>query len=281
MPARRAIAPGKENPYLCKHTPGSSFCRILKNFAMSNKGIVFIHGAGLGSYIWEEVRPLLKYPSMAVNFPNRHRDKANEKLSLNDYCRHLIKRIKKWDVQHLIIVAHSIGGVVALKLAEHFDDRVAGFVGVSAAIPKNGGSYASCLPFPQRLIMPLMLRIAGTKPPANSIAKALCNDLTDEQTDQVIHKFTAEARRLYTDRCEAGLPRAKRMYIKLTRDQAGSIAVQERMARNLQADRLETIRSGHLVMMSHPQELASLLNDFTNEIKPVGISEFPRLRKRA
>jgi hypothetical protein len=48
---------------------------------MNNKtGIVLIHGAGLGSFIWDELMPLKKSPVLTIEFPNREiGDKANTK----------------------------------------------------------------------------------------------------------------------------------------------------------------------------------------------------------
>ena len=45
-----------------------------------------------------------------------------------------------------------------MELAARLAERVAGFVAIGAAIPKRGGSFVSSLPFPQRIIMPVLLK---------------------------------------------------------------------------------------------------------------------------
>jgi pimeloyl-ACP methyl ester carboxylesterase len=149
---------------------------------MNPKGIALIHGAGLGSFIWNGMVDKLNLPAIALDFPNRNKgDEINKQLRLNDYSNKIIHTLDRWDTEKLIIVAHSIGGCVGLKVAEHFGSRVIGFVGVGAAIPLNGNSFVSCLPFPQNLVMPLVLKLAGTKAPEKAIENGLCSDLSDEQ----------------------------------------------------------------------------------------------------
>lgn len=98
----------------------------------------------------------------------------------------------------MIIIAHSIGGLIGLRIAECFKDKIIGFVGIGSAIPKNGNSFVSCLSFPQKLIVPLIMKLAGTKPPKSAIKNGLCNDLNPSQAEKVVKNFTAESRCLYT-----------------------------------------------------------------------------------
>jgi hypothetical protein len=43
-------------------------------------GIVLIHGAGLGSFIWDDFKSLIKNPVLTIEFPNREvSDKATTK----------------------------------------------------------------------------------------------------------------------------------------------------------------------------------------------------------
>lgn len=64
--------------------------------------------------------PKLNLPSLAVGFSNRDKaDDANAKLSFDDYAGSIIEQIKKWNVEKILIVTHSIGGCVGLKVAEY------------------------------------------------------------------------------------------------------------------------------------------------------------------
>ncbi len=138
--------------------------------ARERLGIVFIHGAGLNGTIWEEVASGLSVPCLSAEYPYRDGGmKARESLSLRTYSEHVVEHIEAWDVKRIVMVAHSLGGVVALQAAETLRDRVAGFIGVGAVIPACGGSFLSELPWPQRAVMRVVMRLLGTKPPESAI----------------------------------------------------------------------------------------------------------------
>lgn len=230
-------------------------------------GIVFIYGAGLGGFIWDELKPLIKNPILTIEFPNRGvDDKTNVNLTFIDYKKSAIEQIEKWGIDNFVIVTHSIGGCVGLSLTDYFSKKVAGFVGISSAVPKNGNSYISCLPFPQSLLMPLILNLFGTKPPQKTIEQMLCNDLTPEQTSEVIKRFTPEAKLLYTTKVNYKNLDIKTLYIKLNNDKGLSVQLQDKMIKNLKAQKVVTLVSGHLPMISKPKELSEILNNFINEI---------------
>lgn len=229
-------------------------------------GIIFIHGAGLGKFIWNEIEPYLNYSSLMIEFPNRNaNDKANSKLNFEDYVDKAISDTEKFGKEKLIIVTHSIGGLIGLRIAEHFKDKIIGFVGIGSAIPKNGNSFVSCLPFPQKLIVPLIMKIAGTKPPKSAIENGLCNDLSLSQTEKVIENFTAESKNIYTEKSKSNIPDTKKLYLELTNDKEFSLSVQKKMAENLNCENIITLESGHLPMLSVPEKLSEILNKFIDD----------------
>jgi pimeloyl-ACP methyl ester carboxylesterase len=235
---------------------------------MNNTGFILIHGAGLGSFIWDDLKNKLALPTLSVDFPNRNSDEqTNAGLHFMDYVEAVIKQIDNSNFEQLIIVAHSIGGCVGLKAADYFKHRLAAFIAISAAIPVNGGSFISTLTFPQNLIMPLMLRFAGTKPPESAIVNGMCNDVSAVKKEMVVKRFTPESPFLFTEKCEATIPDTRRFYIRLDLDKEFSPSLQDKMALNLSAHKVTQLRSGHLPMLSLPDKLALTLNGFSKELK--------------
>lgn len=228
-------------------------------------GAVFLYGAGLGNYIWQDLKSLIEFPALFIEYPNRELgEKKNYNLDFDEYVKPSIDQIEKWDKDKLVFVTHSIGGCVGLKLSGHFKKRTVGFIGIGSAIPESGKSFVSCLPFPKNLLTPILLSLFGTKPPNKSIKKQLCNDLSPNQTSEVVDRFTPEAKALYTTKVVYPSLPENTLYIKLSKD-AGGVDVQDKMIRNLKAEKVETIASGHLPMMSRPKELSQILNKFMNE----------------
>lgn len=145
-------------------------------------GFVFVNGAGLEGQVWNKVVEGFEHPCLLVEFPLRKSTfESRSGLSLEDYVTHMKKQVDEWGTHRFVIVAHSIGGVFAHRLASELTDQLAGIVAVGAAIPKSGGSFLSILPFPQKMIMSIILRMSGTKPPESAIRKGLCSDLSPDQ----------------------------------------------------------------------------------------------------
>jgi Alpha/beta hydrolase family len=235
----------------------------MTNTTSTKKLIILIHGAGQGSYIWRELCELLTLPFLAIDFPNRNPSIiSNSKLSFDDYVKSAVSQIESVEFENLIIVTSSIGGVVGLKVAKYFGDKVAGFVAISSAISQKGGSFISCLPFPQKIILPLIMKLIGTKPPKNAIEESMCNDLTQIQKDMVTSNFTPESILLYTQKCKSNVPKCKKLYIKLILDKEFEPLLQDQMAKNLGTENILEINSGHLPMISKPPDLAKILNSF-------------------
>jgi pimeloyl-ACP methyl ester carboxylesterase len=60
------------------------------------------------------------------------------------------------------------------------------------------------------------------------------------------------------------------LYVKLTSDHGFSPALQDRMIARLHPTRVEEIDTGHLPMLGHPEQLATILNSATEPIPDDG-----------
>jgi pimeloyl-ACP methyl ester carboxylesterase len=231
-------------------------------------GFVFIYGAGLDRQVWERVAQGLDCPYLLADFPMRKESyEARRELTLGDYAAYVRKQVEEWEVERFVIVAHSLGGVVALRAASDFSDRLAGFVAVGAAIPKEGGSFLSTLPLPKRWILSLILKKMGTKPPESAIRAGLCNDLAAEDAAAIVRDFVPESIRVYTDPVVSSLPEVPKLYVKLGKDKEFGPALQDKMIRNLSPKRIGNLNAGHMPMLSDPDGLRRTLLEFLSESK--------------
>lgn len=235
--------------------------------SLDKTGFVFVNGAGLEGHVWRKVVEEFEHPYLLAEFPQREDSfHSRSGLSLEDYVTHLKRQVEDWGMPKIVIVAHSLGGVLSLRLASLMTDRVVGFVAVGAAIPKSGGSFLSVLPVPQRILMSVILRTLGTRPPESSIRSGLCNDLSLDQATEIATGFVPEAIRAYTDRTNVSIPDVPKLYVKLTKDKQFSPSLQAKMISNLAPQSTRSLDTGHLPMISNPEGLRSILEDFFTEL---------------
>ena len=233
---------------------------------MNNTGIVFLTGAGFDGSIWQAVTPQLTVPFVTVNYPERHNGKKAQELSFDRYIESALRQIESLKTEKVIIVGHSIGGVVMMRLGELLGGRVVGRVAIAAAIPHSGGSFLSCLPQPKRFIMGVVLKLAGTEVPSSAIRSGLCSDLSDEQAQKIVDGFTAESRALYETSVQYTTKSLLSLYIVTTKDSEFDVPLQKRMAERMAGEIVE-IPSGHLPMISQPEKVATVINGFLGKLQ--------------
>jgi pimeloyl-ACP methyl ester carboxylesterase len=234
---------------------------------------VLIHGGGLDPWVWERMTPLLDLPALAVR---RAAPGTNlNRLTLDDCAKYIQAEIEAAGLEKVILVAHSIGGVIAPVVATLLPDRVVQMVFVGATIPPEGRSAMSVFRPSERFGMAVWLRLKGwnltwmDKAIEEDMRKTLCNDMDEATVQQVLSGGNRpEPPAIFYDRVSrVHMPAVPCTYIKLLQDR-GVLppAKQDEMAANIGAKVL-TLDTGHTAMLSRPQELAQLLNSIAREVE--------------
>ena len=229
----------------------------------SDIGLVFFYGAGLGTWIWDDLSQNIDYPCLFPDYPGRElNSKDNKGLSLDDYSDFISAKINTWNIDKIVVIAHSIGGVIALKTIGKIKSQIKGFIAISASTPKSGDSYLSSFSLFNRLVMKCVFRLSGTRPPKTALIQSLCNDLPTEHATKVVTQFTPESLMIYEQKVIYNLPDIPRLYIKLTNDKAFREQIQDRMIKNFSPNTVAEMNTGHLPMLGKPNDLAKIINDF-------------------
>jgi pimeloyl-ACP methyl ester carboxylesterase len=215
--------------------------------------ILFLSGAGLPAWIWDEVRASLPVDSVVAGYPKL------SGASLRDYAEAVLGQAPDGEFS---IVAHSIGGVVASEIVAVAPDRVAGLLGVAASVPAAGRSFLGALPAPQRLIVGLIMRVAGTRPPAKVIKSGLCAGIGESDVARIVADFEPESQRLYRDAVSARTLPARSGYVVTTADKEFPAALQGRYADELGSGWRREMATGHLPMLEDPASLSQILKEF-------------------
>lgn len=224
---------------------------------MSNEiTVVFLHGAGTGAWVWQRVMNALPNPAVALELPGR-----NESVTPDHCAEQIISELDSKGVGSVILVMHSLAGVLAPGLVARLGTRVKRCVFVGAIIPPSGGSFVDALGFVNRQILRVLFKLnpKGLKASPTMIRNQLCNDLNPEDTAEVISRYSAEMPGLYLTSVGAFSPIAHATYIKLLKDQSVLPAQQDSMLARLDQPLVRTLDAGHLAMLSAHVALANLI----------------------
>lgn len=227
----------------------------LPNCAPTPFHVVLLHGAGTGPWIWEDVRQALPHPSVALEVPsNRERTHpercAQELLSHPDFPSH----------GHVVLVLHSLAGVLETALVRSLGDRAVHVVHVASVAPRPGCSFASTVGFPASLMLPVLFRFQprGLLPSPAMLVNQLGNDLSDSLRAKLIARHRPEFPGLFLEPVAPTAVEIPRSYIQCTNDRCVSPKLQEKIASRLGA-RLHSMDSGHMPMLSRPTEFVTIL----------------------
>lgn len=216
--------------------------------------ILFLSGAGLPEWIWDDVRSALPVDSVVAAYPKR------ADATLHDYAAAALAQAPNGA---FTIVGHSIGGVVASQITATAPQRVSGLLGIAASFPPAGTSFLGASPAPQRLLLGLVLRLAGTRPPEKAIRSGLCAGLDENVTARIVAEFEPESRYLYRDTVSPRTFPAHSGYVVTTADPELPEALQHKHATELGPGFRRELPTGHLPMLRDPASLTKIIQEFT------------------
>jgi pimeloyl-ACP methyl ester carboxylesterase len=231
--------------------------------------IVLVHGAWSDATAWQAVIPVLKaqgHEVIAVNLPGHGSDVTSfANISLQSYVDAVKNAIG--DRKNIILVGHSMAGLVISQVAEEIPGQIKELVYLAAYLPQNGESLLSLAKQDADSHVGKYLQIDQTTGSA-SVAK-----------DGVIDVFAADAPAQVGDYLTNNIkpePLAplvtpvtltdekfgsvKKVYIHTTDDHAVSFTFQKTMVKNNgHVSKEYSLPSSHTPFISMPDKLAAIL----------------------
>lgn len=112
---------------------------------------VVAHGAWTGGWSWQRVVDRLQARGHRVLVPTltglcERSHLAGSGVNLDTHIADIVNEIIWKDLQGIVLVGHSYGGIVAMGVAEQVADRIASFVFIEALVPADGQSFADLAP---------------------------------------------------------------------------------------------------------------------------------------
>lgn len=218
--------------------------------------VVLVHGAGTGPWIWRRLQDSIPLRSVAVEVPSRREDATPDSCAA-----HVVNQIGKADADRVVLVLHSLAGVLASALAERLGDRIESTVFVGAVVPAPGKRFVDAMGFPSSLVLKVLFKFnpQGLKPSERMLQAELANDLSDTDAAALVNQYEPEWPGLYLGRVEDARSVARPAYIRLTSDRSVPLKRQDRMIANLQNPKVLDLDAGHMAMLSKPEELGKLI----------------------
>ena len=223
---------------------------------MPHPTTVLLHGAGVGAWIWASVIERMATPTIALDLPCRHAGATPEQCAQD-----LIADLDRRGIDEVVIVAHSLAGVLMPELAARLGTRLRHCVYLAAVVPPSGGAFVDALGAVERTLLRLLFRFHrnGLKPGPAMIRRELCNDLDETTAERVVSRYVAEFPGLYLTPTRAQPVRAPSTYLRLLRDRSLAPSRQDAMIARLHNPQLHELDAGHLAMLSMPAQLAQRL----------------------
>lgn len=226
----------------------------------SHEPLLLISGAGLPEWIWDDTRRTLG-DEHDTRVAARPASAATARL--RDYAE---AALASAPAGRFAIVAHSSGGVIGAEVARLVPNRVSAFLAVTAVVPKPGGSFISAMPLPNRWLLGVVMRVAGTRPPDAAIRHGIADGLDEPTTARIIADFAPESPALYRDATARTSLDGSRGYVLTSRDRELPPSLQRTFAGRLDASWSDELATGHLPMLEDPQALASSITSFLASI---------------
>jgi Predicted hydrolases or acyltransferases (alpha/beta hydrolase superfamily) len=230
---------------------------------------VLVHGAWQAPYVWETVgSDLIKKGNkvIVVELPGHGSDiTPSHSLTLNVYRDKVIEAITKTG-EKVILVGHSMGGMVVTAVAEQIPTKINKLVYIGAFVPASGQSLGELANTdPDSKLGPQLTQSADKLTldvNLDSLTYLFINDGTPAAKQQVLDNYRAEPAIPFGDTVtltKAGFGSVQKVYIKTLRDIVISPGFQDRMIAGADIKTVYSVNTSHSPFLAKPQEVSGLL----------------------
>jgi pimeloyl-ACP methyl ester carboxylesterase len=229
--------------------------------------IVLVHGAWMGAWAWDGVvRELARagFDAVAVELPAHGDDPTPpESASLDAYVDAVLRAMPADG--RVVLVGHSMGGIVISAVAERAPERIARLVYVAGYLPRSGESlYALSQTDTESEVGRHWRQDDPVRYSPASIDEAgrvavFCADCPAAAAARLVARHRPEpVPPLATPVAlsDERFGRVPRVYLGTRSDRAVGPALQQRMVAAAPGTVLEWLEGGHAPMLAQPQRLA-------------------------
>ncbi|MDF1644759.1 MAG: alpha/beta fold hydrolase [Pseudomonadales bacterium] len=229
--------------------------------------LVLIHGAWHGAWCWSKLAPLLIARGHRVSAPDLPGHGGDQtpytRVTMKRYVRRVIEAVEAFDGK-VVLIGHSMAGLVISQVAEQIPERVDRLVYVTAFLLANGENLLSTMQSEQGQSLAVATdNGAGLMVPDQIFNEFFYSDCSVEDRAWAKPQLVIQAALPFatplavSDECFGSVPRA---YIHCDLDRVIPLAEQSGMVAALPCDSVAHIAAGHMAMVCEPELLASTID---------------------
>lgn len=228
---------------------------------------VLVHGAWHGGWCWEKVVPLLEgdgHDVVAFDLPGHGDDGTPiSELSMQGYVDRTVAVIDE-AAEPVVLVGHSMGGIVISLAAEARPDRVKRLVLLTGFLLEDGKSLLSVAENDEAaIVLPnLVPSEDGSSFTVKNLKEVFYADCSDEDVRRAEARLVPEPAFAFTTPValtEGNFGRVPRAYVECVEDRAIGIKAQRGMHERWPCETVISMETSHSPFYSRPEELAGHL----------------------
>lgn len=234
------------------------------------KNYVLVHGAWEAAYVWDSVKAsLIKDGNnvTVIELPGHGSDQTDlSKITLNLYRDKVIEAIAKVSGK-VILVGHSLGGMIISAVAEQMPTKIEKLVYLAAYLPMSGQSLFGIATTDAGSHLTLdVLKFSSDSSTVDidraHIIDVFIQDGSAQAQNLVLNQYRTEPTRPLTDAValtSLNFGSVEKVYIKTLQDHTISPGLQSKMINTAAVKDVYQLNAGHCASITKPDSLAIIL----------------------
>jgi len=228
--------------------------------------LVLVHGAWHGAWCWSKLAPLLEVQGHLVltpDMPGHGQDNTPlSRVTMKRYVRRISETVENLG-ENVVLVGHSMGGVVISQVAEQIPERIEKLIYLTGFLLQNGQTLFSTMQHEHGQSLSVAAQ-NGTalEVPDQVFAEVFYSDCTEAERSWAKPQLAAQAALPFASKIavtEAGFGSVCKAYIQCELDCVIRPDEQAQMIAATPCEHVISVAAGHMAMISQPELLAAAM----------------------
>ncbi len=230
------------------------------------KTYLLLHGAMRGAWLWDRLTPMLERGGAKVipyDLPGHGKRLAERAgVTMSGNIRDVLSYIEKQDLTDIILVGHSMAGIIISKIAEEMPERIRHLVYLAAVVPEDGDALIDLLTKErQESLRKLEGKATELFGPLDALRPNYFTDQQGAGQDFYLKQLTPQPLAVFFEKIPLKrfpVLKIPRTYVLGLRDKALPPELTRKFAERLGVKPVE-IDAGHDMMVVKPEDVARVL----------------------